>query len=296
MDLLAIARKLWRYKLVTLPVVLFTLFGAVYVVAVKEPVYETSSTYILISPPAPPTPEDIARKPALGRVNADNPYTRFDDQSIMIEVLSSAMSSASAMRAMLEAGADPRYTVAPASAFGYSSPMVKVTAQGPTPEVAMASATLVGKAVTGELARMQKAKGVDSTYRIKAQQVDAPDGAQLRASGQLRMLVGVLALGAVLLFVVVSAADALTTLRMERMGRTAPHRLGGNGQAWSAQDFRDDGLSAPGTDDWSEFDKEPTHNDRLINLVPDPFPHAALPKDGVQAKQGSARRKQRRSG
>jgi hypothetical protein len=290
MDLLAIARKLWRYKLVTVPVVLLTLLGAAYVVSVKEPVYETSSTYILISPPAPPTEEAIARNPALGRVNADNPYTRFSDQSIMIEVLSSAMSSASAQRALLKAGADPRYTVAPASAFGYSSPIVKVTAQGPTPVVAMASAKLVGKALTDELARMQKAKGVDSGYWIKAQQVDAPDAAQLRASGQLRMLVGVLALGAVLLFVVVSAADALTTLRMERIRHAAPHGLGPSGQAWSAQDDRD-GLSALGAGEWSEFDEEPADRDRLINLVPGPFP-----KNGVQAKQGSTRRMQRRSG
>ena len=57
MNLLSIARKIWRYKLATLPVVLLTLFGAAYVVAVKEPVYEASSSYVLINPPTPPTPE-----------------------------------------------------------------------------------------------------------------------------------------------------------------------------------------------------------------------------------------------
>ena len=75
-------------------------------VAVKEPVYEASSSYILINPPAPPTPEDIARDPSLGRINSDNPYTRFADQSVMIEVLASTMASESAQRALLEAGAD----------------------------------------------------------------------------------------------------------------------------------------------------------------------------------------------
>ena len=71
---------------------------------------------------------------------------------------------------------------------------------------------------------MQQAEGVDSRYRIKTQQVDVPDGAQLRASGQLRMLVAVLALGAILLFVAVSVADALTNLRTERTRRARGDR------------------------------------------------------------------------
>ena len=45
MDLLSIARKIWRYKLATLPVLLLILCGAIYVVALKEPVYEASSSF-----------------------------------------------------------------------------------------------------------------------------------------------------------------------------------------------------------------------------------------------------------
>jgi hypothetical protein len=285
MDLLSIGRKLWRYKLVTLPVVLLTLCGAVYVVAVKEPVYEASSSYILINPPAPPTAEDIARDPALGRINADNPYTRFSDQSVRIEVLASSMAGKAAQGALLKAGADPRYKVTPTSAFGYSSPIVEITAQGGSPEVAIGSAKLVGKAVTSELDRMQRAEGVDTGYRIKAQQVDAPDGAQLRASGQLRMLVGVLALGAVLLFVVVSVADALTTLRMERIGRTAPSGHAVNGERWSARDGRTEGLSTLDPEDWSGFDEEAADSDQLITLFPDNDPERTVPTRPPRARR-----------
>jgi hypothetical protein len=266
MDLLSIARKVWRYKLVTVPVVLLVVCGAVYVVAVKEPVYEASSSFILINPPAPPTAEDVARDPSLGRINADNPYTRFSDQSVMIEVLSSAMSSESAQRDLLKAGADPRYKVAPTSSFGYSSPIVKVTAQGPTPQVAVASAKLVGKALTAELTRMQESEGVDPDYRINAQQVESPDRAQLKASGQLRMLIGVLVLGAVLLFVVVSVADALTSLRAERRARMAPPGAGGG--PWSPRDDRADDLGELDPEDWPEFDEEPAGSDQLIELFP----------------------------
>ena len=50
----------------------------------------------------------------------------------------------------------------------------------------------------------------------------APDHAEQRVSGKLRTLVGVFAMGAILLFVVVSAAEALTTLRAERSKQDVP--------------------------------------------------------------------------
>jgi hypothetical protein len=296
MDLLSIARKVWRYKLVTVPVVLLVLCGAVYVVAVKEPVYEASSSFILINPPAPPTAEDIARDPSLGRINADNPYTRFSDQSVMIEVLSSTMSSESAQRALLKAGADPRYEVVPTSSFGYSSPIVKVTAQGPTPEVAVASAKLVGKALTAELTRMQQAEGVDPDYRIKAQQVEFPDRAQLKASGQLRMLVGVLVLGAVLLFVVVSVADALTSLRAERRARTAPPGAAAGGGPWPPRDDRPEGLGELDTEDWPEFDEEPAGSDQLIELFPDHEPDRTIQTGATRDRQPRHHSRRRSAG
>lgn len=285
MDLLSIARKIWRFKLVTLPVVLLTLCGAAYVVAIKDPVYEAKSSYILILPPAPPTEQDLARDPALGRINSDNPYARFSDQSVLVDVLATSLGSESAKAALVKAGADPRYKVAPTSAFGYTSPILQITAQGPNPEVAVASARLVGDAVTRELAEMQQAEDVDPKYMIKAHQVDVPDGAQLRASGQLRMLVGVLAFGAILLFVVVSVADALTTLRMERMGRPAS-RVGADDEPWPAHDGRAEGLAALDPENWSEFDQEAADSDGLINLFPN-----SDPDEPVSAHRGHARRR-----
>jgi hypothetical protein len=291
MNLLSIARKLWRYKLLTLPVVLLTLCGAVYVVAVKEPVYEASSSYILINPPLPPTPEDIARNPALGRVNADNPYTRFSDQTVVVEVLASAMATKSAERALLKAGADPRYKVEPAGAFGFSSPIVKITAQGATPEAAIDSAKLVGNQVTGQLARMQQAEGVDPDYRIKANQVDAPDGAELRASGQLRMLVGVLAIGTILLFVTVSLADALTMLRRERLGGPAPSWLPGSDGTWPARDGRSDGEPGLGPRLRSDLDDEPVGGEPLISLFPDGHPDATATHGSLARQRGQRKRR-----
>jgi capsular polysaccharide biosynthesis protein len=227
MDLLSIARKFWRYKLLTIPVVLLTLLGAAYVVAVKEPVYQASASFVLLNPPAPPTAEEVARNPALGKVNAENPYTRFGDQSVVIQVLASTISSDSARRALAQAGADRRYTVAPHTEFGYSSPIVEITAMASSPAAAMASAKIVNDATIRELERMQESRGVDERYRIKALAIKVPDEAQLQASGKLRALVGVLALGGLLMFMVVSIIDAFATLRTER--RSPIETAGTNG-------------------------------------------------------------------
>src|SRR5262245_56574907 len=121
MDLLSIAQKFWRYKLLTLPVLALMLVGVVYVVALKQPVYAATSSYILNNPPAPPTAQQLASDPSLGHVDANNPYTRFSDQAVVVQVLASAMTNDSVKRALLKAGADPRYQVEPAPGFGFST-------------------------------------------------------------------------------------------------------------------------------------------------------------------------------
>jgi hypothetical protein len=284
MNLLSIARKLWRYKLVTLPVVLLTLGGVVYVVAVREPVYEASSSYILINPPPPPTEEAIARDPALSGINADNPYTRFSDQDVVVEVLASAMAGKSVERALLKAGADPGYKVEPAGAFGYSSPIVKVTAQGATPEAAMSSARLVGNEVTSQLERMQRAERVDRSYWIKANQVDTPDSAQLRASGQLRMLIAVLALGTVLLFVVVSVADALAMFRRERLGGRASSWATGSDGPWPTPYQQSEPGRGLAPTLRSDLDDE-TGGEPLVSLFPDGAPAGQGPHAGQRGRR-----------
>lgn len=269
MDLLLIARKIWRYKLATLPVIFLTLCGAVYAVAVKDPVYEVKSSYLLINPPAPPTAEEIARNPQLGRVNADNPYTRYADQSVVVEVLTSALNSDAARRELKDAGADSRYTVASTSELGYSSPIVEITGVGASPQAAIRTAEVVGDALKRELDRMQKDEGVASDYLITTQQVEPPTDAQLRASSQARTLVAVLALGGVLLFVVVSVADALTNLRIERRERAAWDGPVGDGETWAAGPWPP--RPEPDYDAKQEVSSngDPVRGDAAIDLFPD---------------------------
>jgi hypothetical protein len=194
MDLRLIARKIWRHKLITVPVILLMLAAATYVITVKQAPYEASSTYLMIRPPAPPTAEQIAHHPELGEVKADNPYIRFADLSVVSEVLMARMSAESVRGMLAKANADPRYTLGSATEFGASAPMIQVKALASTPEGAMRSAEVVGHALVGELDRMQ-ARDVDRAYRITAVQVVTPDGARRKTSGPLRTLVGVLGFG-----------------------------------------------------------------------------------------------------
>jgi len=216
MSLLLIARKVWRYKLATLPILALVVVGAFYVIAVKTPTYAATATYILVNPPPPPTDAEIARDPALGRLDSNNPYTRFTDQTVLVQVLSSRLNGEEGRAALAKRGADPNYTAAPSAEFGLSAPIVQITGTGPTPAAAVKTAELVGLALTEELTSMQKLRGVSEQYRINAQEVVAAHGATLKASGKLRMLVAVFGVGVILMFIVVSLADALSTIRAER--------------------------------------------------------------------------------
>jgi len=120
-------------------------------------------------------------------------------------------------------GADSRYTVAPVqSTYGYSSLMLGVTGVGSSGPQAIRTAELVGAALNQQLENLQASRGVAPHYRIKSELIDAPDTASQKVSGKLRSLIGVLVLGVILLFVVISAAEGLATLRAEWTKREPP--------------------------------------------------------------------------
>jgi hypothetical protein len=216
MSLLLITAKIWRYKLVTLPLIALVLVGAFYVVAVTAPTYEASATYILVNPPAPPTDAEIARDPALGRLKGvDNPYTRFSDQSVLVQVLAGRVNSDENRRLLEKQGADPNYLAQPSAQFGFSAPILQITGTGTTAAAAVNTTNLVGTALTRELDRMQAIRGVDKTYRITTEAVVPAQDAKLKPSGKLRSLVAVLVLGTIMLFIAISILDALSALRAE---------------------------------------------------------------------------------
>jgi hypothetical protein len=214
MTLLLILRKIWRYKFATLPILALVMAAAFFEIAVKPDMYQASSTYILVTPPAPPTPDEIAKDPKLGK-GADNPYTRYSDQSIVVQVLASRLNGDDARAALERKGADRNYTVQPSSEFGFSAPIVSITGTGTSPVAAIQTADIVGAALTKELEDMQKVHGVAPRYQITTQEIVGAHDARLKASGKLRAAVAVIALGTVMLFIVVSLLDGLSAFRRE---------------------------------------------------------------------------------
>ena len=75
---------------------------------------------------------------------------------------------------------------------------------------------------------MQAARGIDSKYRIATDAIVVARDATLKASGKLRALVAVCALGVVLLFMVVSVGDGLSGIRAQWR-----HGAGGGGSPQS---------------------------------------------------------------
>lgn len=61
--------------------------------------------------------------------------------------------------------------------------------------------------------QLQKQQGVNHLYMIQATDLVRPTQAQLSDSGKLRSLIAVLGLGIVLLFIVISVADAVDKRR-----------------------------------------------------------------------------------
>jgi peptidoglycan/LPS O-acetylase OafA/YrhL len=212
MSLLAIVRKVWKYRLLMAPLFALVLAGSYYVLAVKGPTYESGATYILVSPPPPPLQQ-------IGRDTADNPYLRYTSQTVLVQVLASRLTSDDTRAALARKGADANYSVASSPEFGMNAPMLQVMGTGATAAGAIRTANLVGAAITDELALMQHVRRVDDRYRIRAEAVVAAHDAALKGSGKTRVLLAVLVLGTILMFVLMSTADAFTALGTERVKR-----------------------------------------------------------------------------
>jgi hypothetical protein len=209
MDMLSIMRTILRHKLATVPVVLLVIIGVVYVMALKQPIYQSTGSYLLMAPPAPPTAGQIAADPSLAKVNTNNPFTSYGDLSIVAELLTQQVGSDAVKAQLVRDGAQSTYTVSPSQQFGLTTPLMQVSATGPTAASAIQTAALVGKELAVVMRSLQVGQKVDPRYSITTFTVTAPLAATLELSSKLRMLVGVFAVGLILMFVVVSTMKAM---------------------------------------------------------------------------------------
>jgi capsular polysaccharide biosynthesis protein len=212
MDLVSIVQALWRHKIATAAVILLTALGAIYVGVFKAPEYQASASVLFVNPPAAPTAAQIAKDPALGEINANNPYANFGDLSVVSDIVINLLTSDSGQRALLSQGVDPRYQVALSPAFG-SPPIILITGVGTSSRAAIRSANLIATTAQNDLLQIQNSQNVSSYYLIRSEEFVTPLHAKLVLSTKLRDLIAVLAVGAILLCVVVSVADVLEKRR-----------------------------------------------------------------------------------
>jgi capsular polysaccharide biosynthesis protein len=227
MDLFAIIGTIWRHRIAAIPVVLITLMGAFYVLEVKAPTYQSTGEVLLANPPSPPTSAQIAADPALAKVNASNPYLSYGNLVLVADVLIDVVNSAATQESLVKEGASPTYTVALAPLLD-NPPAIRVTGTATSAAAAIRNAQLVTQSVAKDLYQIQANENVAPDYMITSIELVKPMTAFTSSSGKLRNLVGLLALGLILLLVAISFAQALENRKRERTGRPVqPERASG---------------------------------------------------------------------
>jgi hypothetical protein len=203
-DILTIVRTLARFRLSALALVATVAGGCALALLAVPPVYEASGSYAVSFPAAAPTRAQIEEDPSLATVRADNPYLRFRDSSVIIDVVVRRLDQESYRQVLAGRGADPRYVVRQSDRFGTSGPIIDISAPGATPDLASDTVEIVGQALIEEFDAVQ-ADDVDAPYRFGLLPVAAPADVFERPYGRTRALAGVLALGGLALVVMVAS-------------------------------------------------------------------------------------------
>jgi hypothetical protein len=212
MDLFAMVRTIWRHKIAAAPVILLMGLGLFYVVAIKPPTYDADASVQLLYPPAAPTAQQILQDPKLGKLNSNNPFVSLGDPLFVGDAVVDEITSPSAQQQLLSEGVDKRYQAAMSSDPG-NPPIIDITGVGSTEAIALYSAQKVTALAQQDLTAMQSAKGVNSAYMITSEVLIQPTKASAVVTSKLRTLIAVLGAGIILLFVVVSGAEALERKR-----------------------------------------------------------------------------------
>lgn len=222
MDLLSLFRLLARRKWVVIPLAVcgFALLAAVVVSA--PPMYRSTGTVTFLPPP---TVDKDA--PAATLQAANNPYARYGDLSIVVDIIRRIMIGETNRAALVSNGLKGTYTVAANLDFN-RSPVVEVVAESPTAEAAQADALLVMGDVNQQLQKLQDKEGTDPTYQITMAVVDTPSRATRLLTGTIRRAISVIALVGAMILIGAVLADIPSrkrrALEAEEEQRSAPPR------------------------------------------------------------------------
>jgi subunit length determinant Wzz-like protein len=204
MDFFSIFGTLWRYKWVSIPLVLLTLLGMGYVLALRPATYEAKADILLTNPPTAPTAFQISQDPSLAKMN--NPLANMGNLTYVAEVLIDSVTAQAAKQELAHAGASGYQVVLDNATQSNVPPAIDVAATGRKPQAAMRSAQLVATAISGELVQLQASQHVQNKSMITAIEYVTPSSAT-KSSGNLETAAGVAAIGLIMLLVAVSIAQ-----------------------------------------------------------------------------------------
>jgi uncharacterized membrane protein YGL010W len=207
MDLFAIGETLWRHKRVSIPLILLTVLGMLYILAIKAPTYEAKASLLLTNSPAPPTAMQIAQDPSLARVN--NPYASLGNLVYLADVLTEVVAAPAAKQALVKAGASEYQIAVDDSDQTYIPPAIDITGTALRAHVAIRTTQLVASAITRELYQLQADQHVQSKVMIAAVEYITPTSATKSSAEKLQTAIGIAVIGLILLLVAVSAAQGL---------------------------------------------------------------------------------------
>jgi hypothetical protein len=121
-------------------------------------------------------------------------------------MLTQGAGTQSTQQQLLAEGVDPRSSVN--NNLSENVPVLTVTGVGTTAAEAVHSGRVLGQTLTNELNSIQARLSVSPGYRITVYPLQVPEQASLKLSSKLRDLIGVLALGMILMWVCISVAVA----------------------------------------------------------------------------------------
>lgn len=215
MDFFTIAGTLWRHKRVSIPLILLTLFGAFYVLAIRPSTYHADADIFLTNPPASPTASQIAQDPGLAKVN--NPLANLGSLTYIAEFLIDVVTAPAAQEELGQAGATGYQVVLDNASQNDVPPAIDIIGTGSNAQAAIQSAQLVAAAISRDLSQLQVNQHVQNQYMITAVEYVTPTSAIKSSSGKLETAIGVVAIGMIVLLVAVSMAQGREEQKNRRL-------------------------------------------------------------------------------
>lgn len=217
MDPLSVLKTMWRYKWVSMPMVLLTALACAYGLLWAPGTYESKATFALAMPQVP-TELEIEEDPQLAEVNMDNPYLRWRDTSLLAQVVIARAHSDEVGDRLEAQGLDAEYELVPPDGTG--SGMMNLTVTADDPETASSAAAFLSEEFDRIMREVQKINGADDSYLIASIPVSGPSVPDEVFASRLRSTAVLGAGGVILLLGAVSLAQSID--RSRRARRTRP--------------------------------------------------------------------------